>query len=146
MCELDLVKNMVNKLDKLAVFDLNLNLAEDLKALNTLTLMNKGTVLVVMPIAYTEQLNIKREFNDRFADMLSLPLTSREQDTLTLIAGGMTNKSIAYELGICDGTVKVHVKNMMRKLNVRTRLELAIWALGLESEKNHSGSHKNERD
>ncbi len=57
-------------------------------------------------------------------------LTEREREILALIAAGMSNKMIARELHISDGTVKVHVKNMLRKLNLRSRLEAAVWALG----------------
>ncbi len=60
-------------------------------------------------------------------------LTLREQQTLKLIVQGMSNKLIARELGISDGTVKVYVKNLLRKLNLHSRLELAAWA------HNHSG-------
>ena len=56
-------------------------------------------------------------------------LTSRERQILDLIAGGQSNKHIARELNISDGTVKVHVKNILRKLNLRSRLEAAVWAL-----------------
>lgn len=55
-------------------------------------------------------------------------LTLREQQTLRLIAQGMSNKLIARELGISDGTVKVYVKNLLRKLNLHSRLELSAWA------------------
>jgi len=57
-------------------------------------------------------------------------LTEREQEILALIAEGMSNKLIARELNISDGTVKVHVKNLLRKLNLRSRLQAAVWALG----------------
>jgi len=52
-------------------------------------------------------------------------LTEREAQTLALISEGMSNKQIARQLGISDGTVKVYVKNLLRKLNLRSRLELA---------------------
>lgn len=55
-------------------------------------------------------------------------LTEREKQTLQLITQGMSNKLIARELGISDGTVKVYVKNLLRKLNLGSRLELAAWA------------------
>jgi two-component system nitrate/nitrite response regulator NarL len=56
-------------------------------------------------------------------------LTAREKQILELIAGGQSNKNIARELNISDGTVKVHVKNILRKLNPKSRLEAAVWAL-----------------
>ena len=55
-------------------------------------------------------------------------MTMREQETLLLIAKGLNNKLIARELGISDGTVKVYVKSLLRKLNVHSRLELSVWA------------------
>ena len=58
----------------------------------------------------------------------SVNLTDREHEILTLIAAGMSNKLIARELGISDGTVKVHVKHLLRKLNLKSRLEAAVWA------------------
>ncbi|WP_158773459.1 response regulator [Cobetia sp. L2A1] len=54
-------------------------------------------------------------------------LTERERDTLTWIGRGLSNKLIARELGISDSTVKVYVKNLLRKLNLHSRLELAAW-------------------
>jgi two-component system nitrate/nitrite response regulator NarL len=54
-------------------------------------------------------------------------LTEREAQTLALIAGGLSNKLIARELGISDGTVKIYVKNLLRKFNLNSRLELAAW-------------------
>jgi len=59
------------------------------------------------------------------------PLTTREQEIQNLLTTGMTNKMIANELGICEGTVKIHIKNLMRKLNACSRLEVAMLALGL---------------
>lgn len=56
-------------------------------------------------------------------------LTGREMQILSLISKGLSNKRIAEHLAISDGTVKVHVKNVLRKLNLRSRLEAAVWAL-----------------
>lgn len=56
-------------------------------------------------------------------------LTQREAEILGLIAQGMSNKSIGSELKISDGTVKVHVKNLLRKIHAKSRLEAAIWAI-----------------
>jgi len=57
-----------------------------------------------------------------------IEFTSREEQVVSLIAEGKSNKVIARELGISDGTVKVHVKNVLRKLNLSSRLEAAVWA------------------
>lgn len=55
-------------------------------------------------------------------------LTERERDILRALAGGRSNKLIARELSIAEGTVKVHVKNVLRKLGLRSRVEAAVWA------------------
>ncbi|UJF18164.1 two-component system response regulator NarL [Vibrio sp. SS-MA-C1-2] len=56
-------------------------------------------------------------------------LTRRELQTAKLIAKGMTNKMIAKKLEISEGTVKVYVKSILKKLSLRSRVELAIWIL-----------------
>lgn len=56
-------------------------------------------------------------------------LTKREKDVLRLIAKGHSNKLIARKLEITEGTVKVHVKNLLHKLGLRSRVEAAVWAL-----------------
>lgn len=58
---------------------------------------------------------------------VEVDLTTREQQTLALISKGLNNKLIARELGISDGTVKVYVKSLLRKLALHSRLELAAW-------------------
>ncbi len=56
-------------------------------------------------------------------------LTEREQEILGLIAGGCSNKLIARQLKITEGTVKVHVKHLLRKLHLDSRVEAAVWAV-----------------
>jgi two-component system, NarL family, nitrate/nitrite response regulator NarL len=56
-------------------------------------------------------------------------LTEREKEILNLLAAGRCNKLIGRELAITEGTVKVHVKHILKKLNLRSRLEAAVWAL-----------------
>ncbi len=56
-------------------------------------------------------------------------LTERERQVLKTIAGGFSNKVIGHKLGITEGTVKVHVKNLLHKLGLRSRVEAAVWAM-----------------
>lgn len=55
--------------------------------------------------------------------------TTRERDVLRLIAQGLSNKLIARRLGISESTVKVHVKHLLKKLKMKSRVEAAVWAL-----------------
>ena len=71
-----------------------------------------------------------------------IEFTSREEQIVVLIAEGKNNKAIAGELGISDGTVKVHVKNVLRKLNLSSRLETAVWAF--ENGYSRSGGNANQ--
>jgi len=56
-------------------------------------------------------------------------LTQRELENLKLIASGKSNKEIARKLGITEATVKVHNKNLFKKLGLKSRVEAAMWAV-----------------
>jgi two-component system nitrate/nitrite response regulator NarL len=56
-------------------------------------------------------------------------LTPRELEILCHLAEGQSNKVIARNLGISDGTVKLHVKAILRKLDVHSRVEAAVIAV-----------------
>jgi two-component system, NarL family, nitrate/nitrite response regulator NarL len=56
-------------------------------------------------------------------------LTAREQQMVAGVAAGLTNKEIARDLGLKEGTVKVHLHNVYEKLAVRSRTELVKLAL-----------------
>jgi two-component system, NarL family, nitrate/nitrite response regulator NarL len=56
-------------------------------------------------------------------------LTERELEILQGISEGLSNKHIARQLDITEGTVKVHVKHLLRKLNLHSRVEAAVWAV-----------------
>jgi two-component system NarL family response regulator len=56
-------------------------------------------------------------------------LTDRELEVLRLVAKGMSNKEIAAELIIAENTVKNHVRNILEKLELRTRMEAAMFAV-----------------
>jgi DNA-binding NarL/FixJ family response regulator len=56
-------------------------------------------------------------------------VTARELAVVRAIQKGKSNKIIAYELNMCESTVKVHIRNIMKKLKARNRTEVAINAL-----------------
>lgn len=56
-------------------------------------------------------------------------LTPRELEILRHVAEGQSNKAIGRALEITDGTVKLHVKSILRKLGVRSRVEAAVFAV-----------------
>ena len=56
-------------------------------------------------------------------------LTPREEQIVGLLEKGYTNKLIARDLDLSVGTVKVHVKHILRKLGLKTRVEAAVWSV-----------------
>jgi two-component system, NarL family, nitrate/nitrite response regulator NarL len=56
-------------------------------------------------------------------------LTERETAILKCLAAGKSNKLIARELDIMESTVKVHIRNLLKKLKFRSRVEAAVWAV-----------------
>jgi DNA-binding NarL/FixJ family response regulator len=59
-------------------------------------------------------------------------MTPREHEVIALISAGMSNKEIAQRLGIATHTVKSHVRNVMEKLALHSRLQIAAYAHGLD--------------
>lgn len=56
--------------------------------------------------------------------------TTRENDVLKLVARGALNKEIASTLNVTENTVKYHLRNIMEKLHVRNRAQVAAYAVG----------------
>ncbi len=75
--------------------------------------------------------------------MASVKMTSREKDVIAHIATGKSNKEISRELNIAVYTVKSHVHNILEKLALHTRLELATFTL-TQSESEKSGPKSSE--
>jgi len=70
--------------------------------------------------------------DDRDTHMIN-GLTDRELEILGLIARGLSNKAIAQALFLTEGTVGVHVSNILSKLNVSNRTEATLMAVKMES-------------
>jgi two-component system nitrate/nitrite response regulator NarL len=54
-------------------------------------------------------------------------LTQREKQVLECLSEGLSNKMIGRKMSIAEGTVKVHVKRLLQKLGMRSRVEAAVW-------------------
>ena len=55
-------------------------------------------------------------------------VTKRELDVIQLVARGLRNKAIAEQLCVSDGTIKTHLRTIFRRLALKSRMELVIWA------------------
>ncbi|MEX6209255.1 two-component system response regulator NarL [Providencia huaxiensis] len=84
--------------------------------------------MVVSPTLATVLAESLRD-NRTSADYNLSSLTPRETRILNLIAQGLSNKLIANKLQITESTVKVHVKHLLKKLNLKSRVEAAIFVL-----------------
>jgi two-component system nitrate/nitrite response regulator NarL len=59
----------------------------------------------------------------------AIPLSRREKQILQCLVDGFPNKTIARNLDMAEATVKVHLKSILRKLNVQNRTQAAIWGM-----------------
>jgi DNA-binding NarL/FixJ family response regulator len=59
---------------------------------------------------------------------LATILTSRETEVMQCVAGGLSNQQIAEKLIVSEGTVKIHVHNIYRKLGINNRVDLTLYA------------------
>ena len=56
-------------------------------------------------------------------------LTPRERETMVCLARGESNKEIARNLDVAESTVKIHVQNILKKLNLTSRVQIAVYAV-----------------
>jgi two-component system, NarL family, nitrate/nitrite response regulator NarL len=66
-------------------------------------------------------------------DRISPRLSPREKSILRRLVAGDSNKSIARKIEIAEGTVKVHIKAILRKLGVQNRTQAAMWGINNQS-------------
>ena len=72
---------------------------------------------------------ISRDEVAHLARLARLAVTDRELEVLRLVAKGLSNREIATELVIAENTVKNHVRNILEKLQLRSRMEAAMYAV-----------------
>jgi len=56
-------------------------------------------------------------------------ISPREREILVLLARGASNKEMARDLGLAESTVKIHIQNILRKLNLSSRVQAAVYAV-----------------
>jgi DNA-binding NarL/FixJ family response regulator len=105
----------------------NATVSDLIKAVNIIA---EGGVIISPAMASKmlqelSSLNIAEETKPADYD---LQLTKREKEVLNLIVKGATNREIADTLSIAENTVKVHLRNIMEKLQVQSRLQAALMA------------------
>ncbi|MFC7330435.1 response regulator [Marinactinospora rubrisoli] len=77
----------------------------------------------------TEFTTLARKGTGRAEQAAGPRLTEREMEVLRLVARGLSNREIAKQLVISDNTVKNHVRNILEKLQLHSRMEAAIYAI-----------------
>lgn len=101
--------------------------------------MEPEDILAMLREAMRGRLVISTQLNELLARALreapapmtldQADLTPREREILALLAQGWSNKLIARELDLAVGTIKVHVKHILKKLGLKSRVEAAVWAV-----------------
>ncbi|MGH2768455.1 MAG: LuxR C-terminal-related transcriptional regulator, partial [Actinomycetota bacterium] len=98
---------------------------------NAVRAVNAGHSLISPPMA-SKLLNEFASMVKRADERQALPaprLTERELEVLKLVAKGHNNRDIAKELFISENTVKNHVRNILEKLHLHSRMEAVVYAV-----------------
>ena len=80
---------------------------------------------ITPPAADTRGIELKRKSHQAILSKMS----GRETEVLKYLLQGLSNKAIGNELKISEGTVKAHLKGILKKINVRNRTQAVIWAM-----------------
>ena len=93
-----------------------------------INIIGKGDVIIspVMASKLVEELISPEKSMGDVRTKLTFSLSKRESEILDLLSNGATNKDIAASLFITENTVKVHLRNIMEKLHVKTRLQAVL--------------------
>ena len=91
--------------------------------------MNLAQLLDAIRRVHAGERYVPPELAMRLGERTLSPLSERETEVLALIAKGQINKEIAAALGVTEGTVKLHVTNILAKLEVNARTEALVVAV-----------------
>jgi DNA-binding NarL/FixJ family response regulator len=95
------------------------------KIAKSLEMILQGDVVFPSKIYDANNMDIFTNTRSKDKELIS----RREIEILKYIAKGCSNKEIAYDLGLAEGTVKVHVKKILTKLDLQNRTQGAIYAI-----------------
>ena len=87
-----------------------------------------GDFLEAVRNVHNGGLYFDRELMDSMLSQKHVALTPRQGQIVSLVAQGFKNKEIAFSLGITEGTVKVYLYKLFRKLGISDRLDMALYA------------------
>lgn len=90
-----------------------------------LRLLAQGDFVVSRELAPS----LSQQWGQKTADENTDGLSDREREVLVLVSSGATNKEIAQELTVTENTVKVHLRHILDKLDLRNRQQLAAYAV-----------------
>jgi DNA-binding NarL/FixJ family response regulator len=97
---------------------------------------NKSIAPAVMEQALVHSISAPQNENNSLA-----ALTDREMEIAGLIRAGLRNREIAARCGLTEGTVKVHLHSIFQKLGIKSRSELIIMMLSMDSDIPAVGMH-----
>jgi DNA-binding CsgD family transcriptional regulator len=86
---------------------------------------SKGRLLEASQVLEHARMTLTRPSATSARSSRGQPLSSRERDVAALLEAGFSNRAIANALSISEGTVRVHVERVRRKLGVRSRVQVA---------------------
>lgn len=87
-----------------------------------------GDFLQAIRSVHLGGLHFDRDLMESVLSQTRVALTPRQGQIVSLVAQGFRNKEIAYALGITEGTVKVYLYKLFRKLGINDRLDMALYA------------------
>jgi len=99
--------------------------------LKAFELISSGRIIIspVFTESFVEQIASLQKTGDENTSERASPISGRELEIVKLVIKGATNKEIAGQLDIAENTVKVHVKNILKKLELKNRQQLITWAI-----------------
>lgn len=102
---------------------------QPIELLSTIKMVASGLTLIQPTVAKNVLQKLNSVKKEKTENKILEPLTERELEILTLIAKGYKNKQIADSIYITEGTVKVHINNILRKMGVTDRTQALIRAM-----------------